>query len=100
MNILNHVEPIFRMTSTYREEKRIVYDGVLKMADNVMDEMSRKSLDSSERDDDFGSKPKTFIRALTNRRNGLAIDEIKEEINTFIAAVSFCCWSSIHKINI
>ena len=76
------------MTSLYKLEQDHVHNGVLKIAGEIMEERSKFSanLNDGGFDDEYGSKPKNFINALTNPRNGLDQSEILDEINTFIGA--------------
>ena len=43
---------------------------------------------STDEIDGFKRKPKSFIKTLLDPRNALSEEEIKDEINTLIAAVS------------
>lgn len=94
LNFLYHIEPIYRMTSLYQLEKKHIYNGVLKIADEAYDEKKLKSQnlpqnDSNEEDgyDEHWRKPKNFIDTLLDEKSGLSIEEIKDEINTLVAAV-------------
>lgn len=94
LNFLYHIEPIYRMTSLYQLEKKHIHNGVLKIADEAYDEKKLKfqnlpQNDSNEEDgyDEHWRKPKNFIDTLLDDKNGLSKEEIRDEINTLVAAV-------------
>ena len=74
----------------YRKEQKYIINGLLLIADEVLDERTtvRKSevADNDPEEEELVKKPEILIDALMNPKNKLSIDEIKQEINTFIAA--------------
>lgn len=94
LNFFYNIKPIYRMTSLYQLEKKHVHNGILKIADEAYDEKKLKSQSSSQNDsneedgyDEHWRKPKNFIDTLLDVKNGLSKEEIKDEINTLVAAV-------------
>lgn len=94
LNIFYHVKLIYRFTKNYQLEQEYVWNGLLKIADEVYDIKQEKSKAVNNVDDDDGNcygytkKYKNFITTLMAPENGLSEEEIKDEINTLIAAVS------------
>ena len=75
----------------YRKEQKYIFKDVFLIADEVINERieTRKPKvadNDPEEEDELVNKPEVMIDALMNPKNKLSIDEIKEEINTFIAA--------------
>jgi hypothetical protein len=95
LNFFYRFEPIFRFTKLYQLEKKHAHNGFLKMADEIIDEKRKnrnnieKSSSLTECDQDgLKKKPKIFVETLLDPKNELSYEEIKDEINTLIAAVS------------
>lgn len=92
LNILYHIEPIYRLTKNYQLEK-VHVQAALKIADEICEE--KKALreppnheETSICDDGLLRKQKSFIRTLLDPKHDLSDQEVKDEINTLIAAVS------------
>lgn len=96
LNIFCRFEPLYRFTNLYQLEKKHIHEGVLTIADEVFDEkkevLEKLSKDNTEavidNIDGLKRKPKSFIKTLFDPKNALSEGEIKDEINTLIAAVS------------
>lgn len=77
----------------YQSEIKHIWNGVFKIADDIYDEklLSLKNTEeeetSTEDFDGYQRKPKSFINTLVDPKNGLTEEEIKQEINTLVAAV-------------
>lgn len=91
-NVLYHFESIYRFTNLCKLERKYIHDGVLKVADEILKE--HEDLEDLEADEhqDFEDgftvkKPRTFIKTLLKSKNVLSDQEIKDEINTLVAAV-------------
>ena len=79
-------------------EKKYVHNGVMKFSDEVLKEKElqyiHKSIHNQHRNmdnDDASSKPRIFIEdvvKILNMRQHFTIKQIKDELNTLIAAVS------------
>lgn len=98
VNILYQFKPIYRFTKNYKLERKHIYNGVLKIADEICKEKQNNLLGEDQEivySDDDGSS-KNFISALLNPKNRLSDQEIKDEINTLIAAVTWI----INKFNL
>lgn len=87
------IECIYKYTKTYKDEQKHVINGIFTIADQILEEKT-KLLDlkidaqDSELDENFEFKtPQIFIDQLLKLRKILRMDEIKDEINTFIGAV-------------
>lgn len=96
LNILYQIEPIYRWTKLHTLEQKHVFNGLLKIADEVYDEklhLQKQMLEDessvvTQDDDGYKRKPKNFLRTIMDPASGLTEEEIKHEINTLIAAVS------------
>jgi hypothetical protein len=95
LNFLYHFEPLYRFTSLYKLEQKHAHQGVLKIADDILEEkkeFQKKFFDenrsSFDDEDGLNRKPKSFINTLLDPKNAFSEQEIKDEINTLIAAVS------------
>ena len=73
----------------YQLENKYLQHGAFKIADDVISEYSHQNNNVENHDDDGSKefKPTSVVKAVMNPSNGLPEDEIKDEINTFIAAV-------------
>lgn len=93
LNVFYHFEPLYRLSKLYKLEQKHFRNGMLKIADEVLDEQeklrSKLSSQSSDIYDDGHSKrPKNFIDTLLDAKDRLDEDDMKDEINSTIAAVS------------
>lgn len=96
LNIFFRFKPFYRLTKTHELEQRHLINGAFKVADEICDEKKglREKSEATEEtihgeDDGYSNKPKSLINALLSPNNGLEEQEIKDEINTIIAAVDF-----------
>lgn len=93
LNIFFRFKPFYRLTKTYELEQRHLINGAFKVADEICDEKRslreelRDTKEAIGEDDGYSKKPKNLINALLSPSNGLEEQEIKDEINTIIAAV-------------
>jgi hypothetical protein len=91
LNVLYHIEPLYRLTPAFKAEKEILHEGVLKIADEIYEEKMKSGAveieAESEFEDGFNPKSRNFINTLINPKNALSEQEIKDEINTLVAAV-------------
>jgi hypothetical protein len=95
LNFIYRIEPIYRCTNLYKLEQIHAHNGVLKIADEILDE-KRKNQGKFEENkemteiehDGMKRKPKSFVETLIDPRNNFSDQEMKDEINTLIAAVS------------
>lgn len=89
-----HIEPIFKLSNLYKLQQKHIYEGVLKIADEILEEKKSKNSqeDLEEIDLEFEDggirKPKIAVDQLLSAQNLLSHEEIHHEINTIIAAVS------------
>lgn len=94
LNVIYLLKPIYRLTELYKLEVKHLHDGALKIADEVYDEKRDlqskhlKNVKAFGEFDDENKKSRNFIETLMDPSNGLDEDEIKDEINTLVAAVS------------
>lgn len=93
VNVFYQIKPIYWFTKNYQLEKKHIYNGVLKIADEICEEKQHNSLREDQEiayndEDGFSKNSKNFISALLNPKNRLSDQEIKDEINTLIAAVN------------
>jgi hypothetical protein len=76
--------------------------GVLTIADEICDEKRASQLQDEQTfgydDDGYTRKPKNFINALLDPKHDFTEKEIKDEINTLIAAVRKFIFSN-YRIN-
>lgn len=92
-----HPEPIYKLTKLYQTQLKHLDNGVLAIADEILAEKNfqydnnvqiqhepKKNLIDDE------EKPQIFIDHLFELRSQLSLEEIKDEINTIMAAVSYC----------
>lgn len=91
-----HPEPIFKLTKLYQTQLKHLDNGVLAVADEIIAEKNfqydnkiLKQHDNSDESNDDKVKPQIFIDHLFELRTHLDLDEIKDEINTIMAAVCF-----------
>jgi hypothetical protein len=95
-NFLYRIEPLYRFTKLYQLEQKHVHNGVLKIADEILEDKleSRQKVEDNNNEcidhTEDGSKrnPKSFIQTLVDPKNEFSYQEMKDEINTMIAAVS------------
>lgn len=81
-------EPLFRLSSGYELHKKYVENGIFAIAHEVLKEKNQKRSENAST-----TKNKIFIDQLLSGKDFLAEDEIVDEINTLIGAVSlaFLC---------
>lgn len=94
-----HYKPLYMFTKLYRLEKEHVINGMMGIADDVIKEKNiQHSLASKKVDENNNenleksteinsSNPQIFIDQLFKLKDLFSQQEIKDEINTFIAAV-------------
>lgn len=70
----------------YQEELKYVDNGVFKIADDVLE--SKKYSEIPKSPELYTKTPKKFIDQLLSAKHILNDDEIRDDINTIIAAVS------------
>lgn len=89
LNILYHIPPIYRFTGLYQLEQTHVHKGALKIADEVYDEKLETINANCDNENENAEecKSKVFIHQLMKPQNEFSVEEIKDEINTLIAAV-------------
>jgi predicted CopG family antitoxin len=89
-NLAYRFPPYYRLSNLRVLEQKHIFNGLLTIADEVYDaKLKLKSANSEdiESDDGYKKKPQNFINTLMNSNNGLTEEEIKQEINTLVAAV-------------
>jgi cytochrome P450 len=77
-----HIPFVFRFSSIYSDYQKYVENGVFAMSKNVLRQKSAKKADIPQ------TKHKIFIDQLLSAKHELTDDEIADEINTMIGAVS------------
>lgn len=92
-----HPEPIYKLTQLYQTQLKHLDNGVLAIADEILAEknfqydnnvhIQHKSNNNLIDDEE---KPQIFIDHLFELRSQLSLEEIKDEINTIMAAVCYC----------
>ena len=94
LNIFYHFPSIYRFTNLYQLEKKHWLDGVFKIADEILEEKQKLRNDvttvkeNSCDSDGYEKKQKNFIKTLLSPKNSFGDQELKDEINTLIAAVN------------
>lgn len=94
LNIFYHFPSIYRFTNLYQQEKKYWLDGVLKVGDEILEEKQKlRNNETTEEEnccdgDGYEKKQKNFLKNLLNSKNNFSKQELKDEINTLIAAVS------------
>lgn len=91
-NFFYRIKPIYRLTKNYHLEQKYLHNGVLKIADEILDEKKNcleknNEFSENEQDGSNNKKSKSFIKIITDPKNNLSYEEMKDEINNFIAAV-------------
>ncbi|CAO1364516.1 unnamed protein product [Diamesa serratosioi] len=91
-----HPEPIFKLTKLYQKQLKHLDNGVLAIADEIIAEkdfqydnknkLKQHDTTNESIDEDDEKKPQIFIDHLFELRTHLGLDEIKDEINTIMAA--------------
>lgn len=91
-----HPEPIYKLTKLYQTQLKHLENGVLAIADEILaeknfqyDNKDKTQHDSSSQLVDDKEKPQIFIDHLFKLRTHLSLEEIKDEINTIMAAVCY-----------
>ena len=91
-----HPEPIYKLTKLYQTQLKHLENGVLAIADEILAEKNfqydnkvKKQHDTSYKSIDDEKKPQIFIDHLFELRTHLSLEEIKDEINTIMAAVCY-----------
>ena len=87
LNILYHVPLIFRFSNLYKIQQTHVLNGIFKIADEVYEAKLDKQNQDSVNESFENNESKNFISHLMDPKHELSIEEIKDEINTLIAAV-------------
>lgn len=87
LNVLYRFKPFYKMTKICKLEKKHLFDGVFLIADEIYNEYQAKKKESDD-DDGYKKSPRNFINTLIDPKNGLDRDEVRDEINTFVTAVS------------
>lgn len=94
-----HYKPLYIFTKLYQLEKEHVINGIMGIADDVIKEKNIQSSFASEKVDENNNEhfeksneinsnePQIFIDQLFKLKDLLSQQEIKDEINTIIAAV-------------
>lgn len=91
-----HPEPIYKLTKLYQTQLKHLENGVLAIADEILAEKNfqyenkdKTQHDASSNLIDDEEKPQIFIDHLFELRTHLSLEEIKDEINTIMAAVCY-----------
>ena len=79
-----HFEPFYKLTKFYKMEMEGRKKGSLKFTDEIL----KKARQHSELISSSNDSPKNSIKTLVNPKYGLSDEEIREEINSLIMAVS------------
>jgi hypothetical protein len=92
-NFLYRIEPLYRFTKLYQLEQKHVHNGILKIADEILEDKleSRLKIEDNNNEctyQDDKKNSKSFIQTLVDPKNEFSYQEMKDEINTMIAAVS------------
>lgn len=77
-----HFEPLFKISKGYNSYKKYVINGIFAIAGEILKEKAEQEVKESS------SKHKIFIDQLLQAKQTLTEDEIIDEINTLIGAVS------------
>lgn len=93
-NILHRIPFLYKLTNLYRREQKYVLNGIFPIADEIQESEKKKSRISEdtfpkEYDDGYNKNCQSFIETVMNPKNGFSAEERKDEINTFVAAVSY-----------
>lgn len=80
-------DPLFRMTKLYALQEKHIKNGLMKMA-NSMIRAKEKSLAEKHEEENDSGKPQLFVDQLFKMRDSFSTEEISDEINTVILAVS------------
>lgn len=94
-NVLHHIEPIYRFSKNYQLVQKHVVNGFLKVADDVLEEKRALQLKADDvKDvcnyDGYNRQTTNFYNTAANPKNNWSDEEIRDEINTMIAAVKTC----------
>ena len=88
-----HIDWIYKLTDMYKLELKHTINGTFQVGNKILDdklELLEGTEDIEEPSDEFEYKtPQIFIDQILRYRNVLTKDEITDEINTFLGAVSF-----------
>lgn len=87
-------KPIFRFTKDFVLHKKHVVNGIFRIADEIISEKEKSFTESSESD-----QPQIFIDQLFKKREVFSFAEMRDEILTVIAAVSFIKTCSVIRFN-
>lgn len=93
LNVIYQIDPIYRMTKLHRLEQEHYHQNMFKIADDVLEEQkSVKTNDiretSEENFEEIPRKQKNYVETLLRSQALLNHEEIRDEINTLVAAVS------------
>lgn len=99
-----HIDWIYKLTDMYKLELKHMINGIFQVGNKILDDklaMLEGSEDFEEPSDEFEYKtPQIFIDQLLRYRNVLTKDEITDEINTFLGAVSLLfSWRTLYNNN-
>lgn len=92
LNVIYKIEPIYRLTKLHKLEQKYYHQDMFKIADEVLEKQRKPSSEdlthkSEETNFEITRHPKNYIETLLESR--LSQEEIRDEINTLVAAVSF-----------
>ena len=82
------VKPILWMTKTYEMEQKHVIKGMFQLADEVVTKKKTRMEEFALQTDIEPTKPLVFIDQLFIKPNAFSTEEIYDEINSIIIAVS------------
>lgn len=82
------LDPIFRMSKLYALEQKHIKNGLMKLADDVILEKEKNFAENPDDELSSTGKPQLFVDQLFKMRDSFSIEEIRDEINTVILAVS------------
>lgn len=94
LNIFYQIKIFYQFTKNFQLEQEYIWNGIFKIGHEVYDIKKEKLKAIKNTDDGCDNyynntkKDTNFITTLMAPCNGLSEEEIKDEINMFIAAVS------------
>ena len=90
LKIWFHFKPIHIFTNHYQMEKKYVHNGMCAIGDEVLKEkeLQYKSDSTDQQNDNDGMKKPQILRdKLLKMKEHFSMDQIKDELNTFLIAV-------------